>query len=330
VKTLIKAFKWFGIALALLLIGFVLFVFMRAERTYEAPYPEIVASSDSLVIARGRDLFYGPAHCSGCHAPADQLERLEAGEEVLPSGGEDFDLPIGIIHSPNITPDVDTGIGSFTDGELARALRYGVKRNGQALMDFMPFYDLSEEDLTAVISFLRSVPPVYNVRPENEWNFLGNMVRALGMIKPMGDAEVPPTPPADSTADYGHYIAESIANCRGCHTKRDMMTGGWIGPDYAGQAVFEIEDGSGDEKYIVTPNLTPDQGTGRMVNWTQEAFITRFRTGMTIDESVMPWGQFSRMTDMELAALYKFFQSLEPVIAEDPIPVGVQTLALGE
>lgn len=329
-KTLIKAFKWFGIALALLLIGFVLFVFMRAERTYEAPYPEIVASSDSLVIARGRDLFYGPAHCSGCHAPADQLERLEAGEEVLPSGGEDFDLPIGIIHSPNITPDVDTGIGSFTDGELARALRYGVKRNGQALMDFMPFYDLSEEDLTAVISFLRSVPPVYNVRPENEWNFLGNMVRALGMIKPMGDAEVPPTPPADSTADYGHYIAESIANCRGCHTKRDMMTGGWIGPDYAGQAVFEIEDGSGDEKYIVTPNLTPDQGTGRMVNWTQEAFITRFRTGMTIDESVMPWGQFSRMTDMELAALYKFFQSLEPVIAEDPIPVGVQTLALGE
>jgi len=197
----------------------------------------------------------------------------------------------------------------------------------KALMDFMPFYDMSDRDQTALISFLRSLPPVRNERPDHEWNFLGNMVRALGMIKPMGDEVVPPAPPVDSTVAYGHYLAESVANGRGCHTKRDMMTGGWIGTDYAGEMAMDVIDEQGEvikDKHIITPNLTPDAETGRITNWTKEMFIQRFRQGRTIEGSVMPWGQFKKMTDLELTALYKFFQSLPPVSAEKPIPVGVQ------
>jgi mono/diheme cytochrome c family protein len=326
-KAFLSILKWVGVALVIVVVGFALFVFVRADRTYSAPYPDIAASADSALIARGKHLFYGPAHCAGCHAPRDQVALLEQGEEVLPSGGEDFHLPIGIVHAPNITPDEETGIGTYTDQELARTLRFGVKRNGQALMDFMPFYDLSERDLTAVISFLRSLPPVRNERPAHEWNFMGNAVRALGMIKPMGDADVPPAPPVDSTAEYGHYLAESVANCRGCHTRRDLMTGGWIGTDYAGQMVFTLANEQGnpvEDRYFITPNLTPDPETGRIANWTQDMFIARFRQGRTIPGSPMPWGQYSMMTDLELAALYKFFQSLEPVKADAPIPFGVQ------
>lgn len=324
-KAFLKVLKWLGIVLVVLIIGLVVFVKAKANQTYDAPYPAISASADSALIARGKYLVYGPAHCAHCHAPITEHVRIEAGEEVALSGGYSFVLPIGTLNSPNITSDVETGIGGFTDEELARAMRYGVKRNGEALLDLMPFYDLSETDLTAIISYLRTTEPVSIERPSNEWNFMGDAVRAFGLIKPMGDGDVPPAPPVDSTAAYGAYLAGSIANCKGCHTKRDLMTGGWIGPEYAGQMAFEVIDTEGNiipGQHLVTPNLTPDAETGRMAQWSQENFVARFRQGRTIEGSPMPWGPFSRMTDLELIALYKFFQSLEPVHAETP--VGVQ------
>lgn len=148
-------------------------------------------------------------------------------------------------------------------------------------------------------------------------------MRALGLVRPMGDEEVPATPAEDSTVAYGHYLAETVANCRGCHTVRSS-TGAYIPPDYAGQAAFAVTDDEGRQKHLVVPNLTPDPETGRMAHWTREVFIQRFRLGATIPGWIMPWGQFSRMTDVELTALYKFFQSLEPVRAAVPIPVGLQ------
>jgi hypothetical protein len=321
----LKILKWTGICVLILIIGFVVFIYSRANRTYDAPYPELTASLDSSLIARGEYLVYGPAHCAYCHAPISEFTRLNAGEKVPLSGGFDFVLPVGVVYAPNITTDVETGIGAYTDAEIARSLRHGVKRNGKPLIDFMPFYDLSDHDLTAVISYLRTTAPIKNKRPENSWNFMGKAVMALGMIKPMGDGVVPPAPEPDSTAAYGKYLAESVANCRGCHTNRDMMTGAYIGTDYAGQAPFEVFDDRGQiikGKHLVTPNLTPDPETGRIALWTQEVFITRFRVGAVIPGTPMPWGPYSRMTELELKALFKYLHSLEPVRAATP--VGIQ------
>ena len=322
-KKFITVLKWSAIILVVLVVGLVIFVQIRAERTWDAPYPDISASQDSALIEHGRYLVYGPAHCAGCHAPRSDVARLEMGEEIPPSGGEDFILPVGTVYTPNITPDPETGIGSYTDQEIARAMRYGVKRNGQALVDFMPFYDLSDRDLTAIISYLRTVPAVRNERPQHEWNFMGKVVRAFGMIRPMGDGKIPAAPEPDTTIAYGAYLSESVANCRGCHTMRDLHTGGWIGPEYAGQMVFDVRTPAGETKYIVTPNLTPDPETGILHNWTQKAFVQRFRTGMGVPGTIMPWGQFSRMTDNDLIAIYKFLGSLEPIRADHEIPFGL-------
>ncbi len=324
-KKLLKVLKWTGLGLVILILGFVIFVYARANRTYEAPYPEIKASLDSTLIARGESLVHGPAHCAHCHAPISEFARLNAGEIVPMSGGFDFVLPPGTVYSPNITPDLETGIGGYTDGEIARALRYGVKRDGKPLVDFMPFYDLSDYDLTAIISYLRTTTPIKNKRPENDWNFMGKAIIALGLIKPMGDGIIPPAPARDSTAAYGKYLAESVANCVGCHTNRDMMTGAFIGPDYAGQALFEVIDETGNivkGKHFVTPNLTPDPETGRIALWNEEVFINRFRAGNLMQGSPMPWGSYRRMTDLELKAMFKFLKSLEPV--HSPTPVGIQ------
>ena len=324
-KKFLKVLKWFAITLVSIIVLFIVYALIRPESKFDAPYPEITASNDSTLIARGKYLVYGPAHCAYCHAPASEFQRVEAGEIVTLSGGNIFVLPVGKIHVPNITSDETTGIGSFKDGELARTLRYGVKRNGHALLDFMPFYDISDRDLTAIISYLRTEPAVNNPVPENEWNFMGRIVDAVGMFKPSGDGIVPPSPAPDSTVEYGKYLAGSVANCRGCHTKRDLMTGGYTGTDYTGQMTFEVLDENAQPilgKHFVSPNLTPDKETGRIAYWTQDAFVKRFQAGRVIQGSPMPWGAFSRMNEEDLAALYKFLHTLQPVHSQTP--TGVQ------
>lgn len=324
-KKFLKILKWSVLTILAVVVLFIIYAMVRPQETFDAPYPEIKASTDSSLIARGKYLVYGPAHCAYCHAPADKFQNVEAGEIVPLSGGSVFALPIGNVYVPNITSDEVTGIGAFTDGELARTLRHGVKRNGHALLDFMPFYDISDHDLTAIISYLRTEPPVNNPVPQNEWNFMGKIILALGIIKPSGDGIVPPSPAPDSTAEYGKYLAGSVANCRGCHTKRDMMTGGYVGIDYAGDMQFEVLDEYGKlipGKHFVSPNLTPEKETGRIAYWNEDAFVRRFQAGRVISGSVMPWGAFSRMNEGDLRALYKYLHSLEPVRSQTP--VGVQ------
>jgi mono/diheme cytochrome c family protein len=297
------------VLLVILIVAYVTIELMQNKK-FEAPYPAIKASKDSAVIARGKALVFGAAHCADCHAPAALVAQAERGEEVPLSGGQVFKLPIGLIYPPNITQHA-TGIINQTDGELARALRFGVRNDGTALFDFMPFHNTSDEDLTAIISFLRSQPGVENKVPKNKKNLLGKAVAAF-LLKPTGPTgPVPVAVTTDTTVAYGSYLAKSVANCRGCHTNRDMMSGAFIGEDFAGGFKMDTPTDSGTY-YITTPNLTTD-ATGRITGWTEEQFKARFRMGRTIPQSHMPWGPFSRMSDDQLKAIYKFLQTVKPV-----------------
>jgi len=319
-KTFLKILKILSISVVVFIAGIVTYALTSFEKKFDAPYPNISASQDSAIIARGKHLALGPAHCADCHAPMKDRARVHAGEEVALSGGFNFVLPLGSLYAPNITSDKETGIGNLPDQEIARSLRYGIRHDGQAILDLMPFYDLSDEDLTAVISWLRTQPAVKNKRPENEYNFLGKMVKTF-VIKPSGDGEVPARPAIDSTAAYGKYLVNSVANCRGCHTKRDLMSGAFIGPELAGGFPFEIFNDQGEVvkgKHLVSQNLTTDGETGIISKWNQDMFIKRFRAGIVISGSPMPWGPFSRMSDLELKAIYKYLKTLAPVNLEQP------------
>ena len=165
-----KVFKWIGIILLLLIVVLVVSVAMRQNMKFDAPYPAgIHASKDSAVLARGKYLVYGPAHCADCHGPVGSEGMVDKGQEVALAGGKMFDLPIGKFYPRNITPDEETGIGKFRDEEIARSLRYGVGHDGRALLDFMPFHNTSDEDLTAIISYLRTLVPVKNVVTDNKY-----------------------------------------------------------------------------------------------------------------------------------------------------------------
>ncbi|HEX2616546.1 MAG TPA: cytochrome c, partial [Flavobacteriales bacterium] len=229
-RTLLRSLKWTGLVLAVVLVALTVAIFCRQDLRYEAPLPDLHASTDSLIIARGDYLVNGPAHCSGCHTDNAHEAAYLSGEAVPMHGAYEFKLPVGSVFSRNITNDAEHGIGRLTDPEIARTLRYGVGSDGRAIFDLMPFYMMSDEDLTAVISYLRTVPGDPNEVPPNDLNFVGKAVNAF-MIKPMGplDVQRPVGLKPDTTVIYGEYLANSVANCAGCHTARDLMTGAFTG-----------------------------------------------------------------------------------------------------
>ena len=304
-----KILKWTGLVIVSVVgIVFVAAAF-RQHLTYEAPYPNVKASTDTAVIARGRHLVLGPGHCADCHSPIRNVDSvLKLGQDPALSGGNAFHLPFGTFYTRNLTPDSATGIGSMTDGEIARVLRYSVKKNGEAVLPFMPFQNLSDDDMTAIISYLRSTKPVHNPVPDHDYNMLGKGIKAF-LIKPAGPTQrIREVVAPDTTADYGEYVVMATANCNECHTKRDAI-GNYVGEPLAGGTKFE-EEGL---PTLVSPNLTPDPTSGRIADWSQETFIKRFRQGRTIKHSHMPWESYGRMTDVELKAIYNYLRSLKPV-----------------
>ena len=111
----------------------------------------------------------------------------------------------------------------------------------------------------------------------------------------------------DSSAAYGIYLANNVANCNGCHTVRDL-SGTFSGEPFAGGN--EIDG-------FITPNITPDSSS-RIFGWSQKNFIDRFRMGKLIPKSPMPWQSFGRMTDEELKAIYSYLKTVKPVKATEP------------
>ncbi len=307
-----KILKRSLLVIVLLLLVFAIAIVAMQFRKFDAPYPKISASTDTSLINRGRYLVYGPAHCADCHASPANEKDINEGKEVLLQGGRSFVLPIGTISPPNLTSDKATGIGAWRDEEIARSLRYGVGHDGRAIFNFMPFHNLSDRDLTSIISFLRTMPPVSNKVTIRKLNVMGYIINAL-LLRPVGPDGTPPANMLpDSTAAYGEYLANNIANCRGCHTDRNLKTGEFTGPMFAGG--FHLPSRIDPEHFeCVTPNLTPDPKTGHIFGWSEELFLQRFRKGKIIPHSEMPWGPFKRISDLELKALYAYLHTLAPV-----------------
>lgn len=286
----------------------------------EVEGPDLKASTDSAVIARGEYLVRGPAHCSSCHVGgSDESARVDAGEKLPMRGGlVMFDGPLGKLVSANLTPDSTTGIGRYTDRQLFRMLRHNVKPNGMtSLAPIMPFHGMADEDLVAVVSYLRSQPRVRNEVPAAVYTTFGKAIRTIApAFRPQFVTHASAAPAAEPTTTRGEYLARFVANCVGCHTNRDMRTGDPIGPEFAGGLTFQVEPGAPGEKdglAFRSANLTPDT-TGVLVKiGSKDGWIRRFRTGRVHKGSPMPWGQFALMSDADLEALWLYFNSLQPV-----------------
>jgi mono/diheme cytochrome c family protein len=307
-----KLFKILGILAAgivLIAIGSFAFVSITWNKTYDAPYPVVSISTDSTVLARGQYLVYGPAHCGTCHIDPADYEAMSRGELVALAGGSEIIIDPGIFRARNLTPDLETGIGALTDEEVARVMRYGVGHDGRVIFPFMPFENMTEYDLNAIISFLRSQPPVSKKIEPTQYNFLGKVVLATSMIKPIEPSATPEKAlKQEVSVIYGGYLANSVANCAGCHSPRDLKTGEFTGPKFSGGLTFEEPLGT-----FTTPNLTPDPETGLLATWNEETFVQRLKGGLIHEGTPMPWASFAMMDEVDIRAIYLYLNSLDPV-----------------
>jgi mono/diheme cytochrome c family protein len=301
-----------GLGLTLVIIGSsaVAATEWRWSRTFERDYPTIATSADPQVIAEGQYLSFGPAGCAYCHVPREQWTTLDAGAVLPLSGNHVFRLPFGVFYSSNLTPDSDTGIGRRSDGELARILRNGVRADGRAAFPLMEYQHLTDEDLVAVISYLRSQPAVRSQVPDHELSFVGKALMAFA-IEPVAPSSPPPrlSPPAVASVERGEYLANSVSLCVTCHTNRDSR-GELVGPAFGGGQRMDVAADA--TKVYLSPNLTPHPRTSPIGRWTEDQFVARMRKGELIPGTPMPWGAYARMRDEDVRSVYRYLRTLLP------------------
>ncbi|MEO6323421.1 MAG: c-type cytochrome [Thermoanaerobaculia bacterium] len=315
--------KLLGGVVALLVVLVAIGVAMLAMRK-----PKMRPASTEVVertperIARGKYIAEHVADCSGCHS-GHVAERygfpIQPGTEG--QGGfvfdEKFQVP-GVVCAQNITPDNETGLGRWTDGEVMRAFREGVNREGKALFPMMPyayFRSMSDADARAVVAYLRTIRPIRNTVTAQKLKFPVNLL-IRSAPEPLSG---PVAMPDDSTDHLGHgkYLV-TIAGCRECHTAHDGKGQRVPGGDYAGG--WEMR---GPWGRVVSANITPD-GATFMGQATKEQFIGRIRSFASFDattapiapkgrNTVMPWIAYAGMTDADLGAIFDYMKTVTPI-----------------
>lgn len=260
----------------------------------EAPLDAGVLERIALdrAIERGRALVETRLGCGDCHG-------VDFGGRVV--------LDVGIVGrmaGPNLTLGKGSVTSDFTSADWVRILRHGVNQLGQSsLMPAVDYESLADQEISDIIAFIRSKPAVDR---DLEPSRLGPILwinYALGNVQPAAERidhekvrrRLPPV--AAATEEYGEHVAKV---CRGCH-----------GMDFRGGKIAE-----GDPSWPPAANLTPDE-TG-LAGWTREQFFTALREGTrpdgrTLDPEAMPWPSIGKSGEVEIEAMYLYFQSLDPL-----------------
>jgi mono/diheme cytochrome c family protein len=284
-----------GLALVVLMVLSTIFVFSTTALNKSIEYTDASPPipRDTASITRGRHLARAISKCVECHA--DDL----GGQLVFDA------LPMARVVAPNLTSGRGGIAAQRTDDDLLRAIRHGIGPGGRALV-LMPsrnYWHMGDADVGALIAYLRSLPAVDRELEPTKFGLVGRVLVLKGDLNPMFEAkdmdhQVRRTPPpaADTTVDYGRYLAE-IGGCTGCH-----------GPTLSGGPL----PGSPPDARPAS-NITPE-GIG---TWTEQDFFRAMREGMrpngtALDSTIMPVRLTREMTDLETKAIYLFLRTVPP------------------
>ena len=305
-KRVLRILKYAALAVAIVAAAAVSYLF--AYKPAAAPPARVTIERTPDRLARGRYLFT-LGDCDGCHSERDfsrfngpVVEGRRGVGTVLP---KDMGLP-GLIAPPNITPDPETGIGAWTDGEKIRAIREGIGRDGRNLFPMMPyanFRNMSDEDVYSLVAYLDSLPPVKHRVPRTQVDF---PVSLLIKSAPKPAGHVAP-PERWNKRKYGEYLV-TVGGCRDCHT-----------PSFGGGERFQAAPGVA----VVSANISPDKATG-IGRWSEDYFVERFKQYRDYAENgpppagpssftLMPWLNLTQLPDEDLRAIYAFVSSQKPV-----------------
>ena len=283
--------------------------------------PKETSNKDSIkkVLERGEYLALHVAACVDCHSKRD---FTKFSGPVIPGteggGGFLFDEKLGLpgkIYGKNITPDNETGIGTWTDDDILKAMTQGISKNGDTLFPLMPyiqFNHMAKEDLLSIIAYIRTWKPIRNKVPARQLM----MPIAMAYPGPALQASIAGNvrPPESDKVQYGGYLA-TMADCGTCHSPQTPQ-----GPDvskmFAGGYTFDL----GTNK-VASANITSDSATG-IGAWTEERFLNKFtqyreEKSYSYDpgnqNSVMPLSVLAGMKDEDLKAIYAYLRTVKPI-----------------
>ncbi len=265
-------------------LGLAIYGYSKVNKTYANPVTDVKVAGTSEQIAQGEKF---ARVCAGCHSTTNGF----------PLSGQNFAAdgpPLGTLWAANLTP---AHFHNWSDGEIIRAIREGVGKDGRSLI-IMPshlFHNFSDEDMQAIVAYLRAQPAVEPNTPPKQINVVGAMMAGALLPDEIFTHQPPITepvtaPPASATPEYGQYLS-TVAGCIECHGTQ--LQGGQ-------------QSANGP---VPGPSLVA------FVKQHSDAdFIQTIRTGVTPEgrklSEDMPWKDFEKFSDDDLSALYAYITIL--------------------
>jgi cytochrome c553 len=267
------------------------------------------ATASRAQLARGRYLVENLADCLSCHSPTSYT-----GSRIGPLAGQkgaggpfDFKgLPFPV-YVPNITSDPQAGAGSWTDEQLGRAIREGIGHEGRILFPIMPYMSyraISDEDLAAIVAYLRTLPPVS--KPTQTPTIPDQVRKQLPHPPPLPGPISAPN--RTDRVKYGGYLA-AVAACVECHTPYNEKMEPIMHLAWSGGFVMEGSWGK-----VASANITPD--ASGISYYDEKKFIEVIRTGHVGARKlnpIMPFWRFRNLSNSDLRAIYAYLCSLKPI-----------------
>ena len=297
---------WAGLAAA----GAALAGMMVAAMPWRAPLPLIDRPDLSLysaeALARGRRVA-AAGDCATCHtAPGGRSN----------AGGLAIETPFGLIHSTNITPDPETGIGRWSYSAFERAMRQGISRDGKHLYPAFPytsFARITDEDMQALYAYLMSQPAVPARAPENTLAFPFSVRPLMAgwnalFLEP---GTYRPDPARSAQWNRGAYLVEGAGHCGACHTPRNAL-----GAEKGGRAWLSGAMVDGWE----APALT--SLSHAPVPWTEDELFRYLRTGFSPQHGVAagPMGpvvaEMAVLPDEDVRAIAVYLASVNTPVTQ--------------
>jgi cytochrome c2 len=271
------------------------------EITFEVDYSEEALDRGTKLVSMA---------CAHCHSNPET--GLLTGRRV-----EDIDPVFGNVYSQNITQDKEHGIGKWSDEDLVRMLKTGVRPDGSYAPPYMPKYPImSNQDISAIINFLRSdarqVQASSEEPPSSEPSF---MTIALCNVA-FGPYEYKSIshPDTSDQIQLGKYLSTAVLGCFQCHSA-DFKTNNELKPELSagyfggGNKLYDL-----DGNPVLSPNITMDEETGIGL-WTEQEFIDAVRFGRVKDRKPLayPMLPYSSASEKEIKAIYAYLKTLKPI-----------------
>lgn len=299
----------------ILLAGLVCFFACKNSDT-STPSTAGKAQSTGIDAERGRYLVETVGNCMHCHSQRDFKQFSgPVKEDTKGMGGVAYPR-FGMLYSSNITPDSATGIGAWTDDEIARAITQGISKNGDTLFPIMPYYEYNKmcrEDVYSIVAYLRTLKPVVNKIPARKLKTPAGPERRQFEFTDINNNKRPD--PSD-TVSTGRYLV-AVGACISCHTPKTDDDHFIKDQYYSGGDMMGQKFGF----HVNSTNITPDSATG-IGSWSKEGFIDKFvayrNPGAYSHDpgrfnTMMPWTILSGIKENDLAAIYAYLRTLKPI-----------------